>query len=280
MPSFRVLPTTMPPSIDHLGFPHIVESILCETDWDTLLAARLVSASMCNFVDTLLPLERLTLSTSEAGEVCAHAWVPSERIKPRRALPFFCPGGSQASQHIAVHRADVLFVNAQLATKRLNELLQHIKPSCRVIVELHGPLAVNIKIPRCSVLHVHVEPRCACNTLGLGKGRFSHAATNVRLHLATSRFVDPAKFWSLPPVKRQCPVILGVLNAGVKHLTIRGNKSVLAMLLRKSNVKTHPGLKVKLVGKERLNMLTEFTLPREVAHCLKISLLQVEWELE
>lgn len=105
----------MPPRLDHLGFPHIVESIFRQTDWDTLLAARLVSRSMHDFVDSVLPQERLTLSTSDTGEVCAYAWVTSERVKLRRVLPYFHPKGSQTKQIAAVRRADIVYVNAQLA---------------------------------------------------------------------------------------------------------------------------------------------------------------------
>lgn len=163
-------------------------------------------------------------------------------------------------------------------TKRLNELLQYIKPTSRVIVEFRGPFAVNVKIPRCAVLHVLVEPRCVCNTLGRGNGRFSHAATNVRLHLATSRSINVANSWNLPPIKRKCPVILGVVNPGVKNLTIRGDKHALSPLLRKSNVKTHPELQITLVGKESLNLLTQFHLSHEVGHCFKIPQSRIDWE--
>lgn len=52
------------------------------------------------------------------------------------------------------------------------------------------------------------------------------------------------------------------------------------MLLWKSYIKTHPDLRVKLVGKERLNMLTEFRLRLDVAQSFRISRDRVEWETE
>lgn len=223
----------MPPSIDHLGFPHIVESILCETDWDTLLAARLVSASMCNFVDTLLPLERLTLSTSEAGEVCAHAWVPSERIKPRRALPFFCPGGSQASQHIAVHRADVLFVNAQLATAASVTLRHYMwRGQAGALPSL---LPCDLALPPCQALTIDIGSLCACQSTGL----FTHVASRVNLWIWGEGYAYAS------PGTSNCPVMSGVINLGVSQLTVSGNVLALPGLLGNVNVEASPTLHIR-----------------------------------
>lgn len=139
--------STMPVTLDHDCFPHIVEAILFYADRKTLLDARLLSSSMRRIADSFFCGDGMSIVFSKAKTGSSSQESESftrtvtsvgssleaiTRGSRRLRVPCFHPAGDLEAQHRAISRASRLTLLCCAVTPPLNDLLQHIQPTCEL----------------------------------------------------------------------------------------------------------------------------------------------------
>lgn len=257
----------MAPRLDPLGFPHIIEAIFRDVSWKQQLDARLVSSSMRNVMDLLFAHSELRLTIDKKGKL--RATTRNAASSHLKGLPCFHPEGDLEPQHQAIRRAQHLIIRAAHVTPRLNGLLQHVQPSCRVVFEHEGMFQHDLHIPPCASLQFVVNPGCFCFASSTGK--FTHEATRVHLNLRGHVNTSVA----LSVVKRrrgggECPIMAGAMNASVTRLIVAGNVCVLPALFDELDVPTADDLSVEISSNGLFHGTTRDALRRDISICLNI----------
>lgn len=266
----------MAAALNPFNFPHIFESVIVYAGWDTQLSARLVYSTIRNIVDPLLSSPMLPLETDEHGNLKAI----NLDVKRWPNVPYFHPDGDAARQYAAVRRATKVLVSCKVATPRLNDLLQHILPTCRVSFRHHPGLilACDISIPRCISLELHMQPACDCPKLSTGT--FRHRASTMTL-LFKQDPVCPGSLpseRSLPVAKGRCPLADGALNGGVRQLVIGGNVRPLFQMLDRSNTEINPKLRVTISQDYYYHGITKGELASSISAAFDLPAAQVtDW---
>lgn len=292
-------------SLDPNSVPHILEATLAFTDRQTLLAARLVSLSMRDVADRLLSGDTLDIWSDAADSSAAltATSLPKVRQPQNRRVPCFHPNGSVKAQRSAVIHASCLKIHCFLATPRLNDLLQHARQTCDIVLSFGRDHArvftTDVCIPPCSSLKIHIPTSCFCLTardedryLKVDSSEDSissasdaaptptaalhHEATTVRLHL--ERVLRG--FGSRSTTSVYCPVAEGAVNAGVRHLHVSGDVRTLPKLFDGVNKHTHHDLHILFSSDRALSATKVDQLLRDTARCFSIPRQQMHYEVK
>lgn len=290
-----ILLSTMPVTIDHNFFPHIVEEILFYADRKTLLASRFLSSSIRHVADDLLTGEGLSIvySKSDAGPNSYSRSVSAvgsslEAITngpPRLRVPYFHPDGDLEAQYRAVGRASQLSLVCPVVTPEINNLLQCIQPTCHVHLDHADGFATSSQalcIPPTASLGLEVISFCCSPSNvetfggdGPTTGILKHHSSFVTLHLFDECQEPLASF--LPP----CCLVRQIVTPTVERLEVSGNVCVLPFAFRLVNVKSNPNLQITLVHVEedcrKLGRADVENLRHDTAVIFKIPVHQVHY---
>lgn len=192
----------MAPSLEPRCFPHIIEQILQEFDYKTLLKVRRVSLYMCAAANKVLAGDNITIKPWRGSRPCFEG--------PSGALPFFYTQNRLPMQKAVMRHVKSLTIAAGVQrSARLNSLLRHLPPICHVqIHHSHGDQAFHL-------------PDIASLTLLIATGHCDCSSRWASPLQHGARQVTIVVNHDLP---QKCQLIRSVLNPAIEHLEIRSTR--------------------------------------------------------
>lgn len=189
-------------SLEPQNFPHIVEQILEQVDYKTLLAARKVSRSMSGMANRLLIGDKIAIKRKRRG--CGLSFEG-----PKGNLPFFHPGSRIPWHKEAMQRAQQVSIAENLPRSyRLNGLLMNLPPTCQVQIR-HSKENQPFRLSEIASLEVVITDG-HCNCRNRWAAPVQHAARRVTI------IIDQGL-----PVN--CQLGRSILNPATEHLEIRSS---------------------------------------------------------
>ncbi|EJT46599.1 hypothetical protein A1Q2_00429 [Trichosporon asahii var. asahii CBS 8904] len=280
----------MPVHLDPRCYPHLVEAILFNvSDHITWLAARLVSTAMLKLVDPLLCGHRLDIISDSNGKrkILSSDWPFAHPLwRTWQRVPYLYEGGNRETQAAALRRVTSIFVDTDLVSPHVNNLMQHLLPSTYIsishfrvinnVLTFPNELENDLRIPPCKSVRFDVCPRCPC----CGTGVLEHSSPSISLHIWPD-IVEP-DFSSRTSRQSNCAIIAGAINPGVKVMSVEGDVFGLPALLRgvELEIQASPDLQVYCEcwnDDYNYDPIEAAKCRREIADLLKIPKEQVDF---
>lgn len=190
-----------PRSLDPYCFPHIVEEILGQLDYNTLIAVRQVSQDMCGLANRILLGDgaKLAIMSKQNGGLSFRG--------PRGKLPFFHPRSRMPWQKETMQRAQHVSIAEDVSrSPRLGKLLMHLPPTCHVKL-YHARGDQSFRLPEIAHLMLLItDSECDCSSRWASP--FQHSARRVTLVI---------KRWC----PEKCQLIRTFVNPAIERLELR-----------------------------------------------------------
>lgn len=224
---YSLIPVPQPytSKVHYDSFPHIVEYIVAQADYQTKLQCRATCRALRKYTDTLLLPRAVTVDNVLAGSrstglLFGTLASPFDGTE----YPFFKQEGDLPAQRCKLRSFQAQLIIRNVEARTLTPLLGRLQ---RVLIDQHfrGPNYQLLEFDAPSFLAMEVDRQCSCGNRDLHPS-FHHDALNVNVSLkgdegSQSQDGDsPAETEILPGSASQCHLLQHVLHGHIRQLQL------------------------------------------------------------
>lgn len=224
---YSLIPVPQPytSKVHYDSFPHIVEYIVTQADYQTKLQCRATCRALRKYTDTLLLPRAVTVDNVLAGSrstglLFGTLASPFDGTE----YPFFKQEGDLPAQRCKLRSFQAQLIIRNVEARTLTPLLGRLQ---RVLIDQHfrGPNYQLLEFDAPSFLAMEVDRQCSCGKRDLDPP-FHHDALNVNVSLkgdegSQSQDGDsPAETEILPGSASQCHLLQHVLHGRIRQLQL------------------------------------------------------------
>lgn len=196
---------------------------------------------------------------------------------PRLSVPCFHPAGDPKAQRRAISRASHITLLCHVVTQHLNDLLQHIRPTCHLNL-YHTDGYTTSDVPLCipPTASIEIDSSKLCAGSGTAAmGVLKHCSKRVMVRVEDDCEEDLTNFIPLCRIGQQ------IVTPLVEHLTVTGNVCALPSHYRDVDIESAPQLEITVLHSDddcrQMDQVEIDNLRRETANLFKIPVQQVQY---